>query len=504
MFVFAFVGTVFAMLSTLTVHAQRDAGIPFPWVPKSSAMSLTDAFGTNHSSFDIAQNWGICNAFYVDVSLNSTVSDYSPVINSALRFLNRTGGSVRLESGTYHLSSPVDLPSRTCIIGQGMERTYLKLTARALPFADTGMLKASKGEHVSLMNLTIDGNRMMLDPSEGFGRSGVYIELVNYIWCRNVRVRNNARHGFYPHGSDGRLLYHAFFEGCVAEGNGRDGFKVSETSYASVFNSISQRNGRNGVSISGSAMHSLVESNNIFNNGLRTQSCGISVSSDGNRMPSETYLKGNSIVNASFAGVCLNNTNDVVVVGNSISSAFGGDTYCYNLTNVRRFSEVESLCLSKTKFYPGLNVPSRSQSSSPTTTPSPTVSPTSSATSSSSATPSATATSIISPTPSTSASATSSAKPSPSSTTSSTPSSEPTTKPSFSLSPSPSPLYSSIATGCMEGIALLDVCCPLDCKVCGDESCTHHLQYNACCPNAIRNSGISCLEFGPPCLLRRS
>lgn len=420
----------------------------YPWTPQDVSLSVQDMFGTQHSSFDINHNWEICNSHYVDVPLQPNISDYAPIITKATAMLNTTGGSVRLARGIYRVTEPIQLLSHTCIIGAGMEETFVVLTGHAPAFSDKGVIRATKGEYVSIIGLTVDGSRSMQYEDEEYGRSGVYFELINYAWCRNVRVRNHANHGFYPHGSDGRLLYHAYFEGCVAESNARDGFKFSDTAYASVFNSISQRNGRFGVSVVGGSVHSMIEGNRIFNNGVHS-GCGVIITMDNARRPVETVLNRNTIINSTLSGVCLNSTDVVVVNATTISDMQNLNATCYNLTDVHRFTESGSKCetISGSKYYVA---GAQEKHTSPTPT----------------------STSTVAVTPA---------------------------EPSYTTSKNQMGDFS----GCVTGIAQMNVCCPLDCIVCGSDACTEEMKSSKCCPQVILVSGMECSRYNPPpCILK--
>eukprot|EP00171_Calliarthron_tuberculosum_P002803 IDg2803t1 len=306
--------------------------------------NASEIFSSAHSSFDVQKNWEICTLRSIDVPLNLSISDYSPIIGKALAMLSSIGGTVRLRKGTYRVSKPIEMPSHTCMIGAGMLETFLELTARAPSFSDKGVIRASKGERITIFALTVDGSRSMQYENEEYGRSGVYLELVNHAWCRNVRTRNHANHGFYPHGSDGRLLYHSFFEACISEGNARDGFKLGNTAYASVFNSIAQRNGRYGVSVAGASTHSMIKSTRIYNNGARVGGCGAAVFAENGKRPSDTLVLGSSIMNSTRAGICIASAQNINVTTTTIANHLDADATCYSLTDVRGFIEMNSTC----------------------------------------------------------------------------------------------------------------------------------------------------------------
>lgn len=154
--------------------------------------------------FDIAENWEICNKKIVVVEPDDDVKNFEVSFIEKLAELSKDGGgTLHLKKGVYIVSAPVKLPEKTCITGESLEETIVRLDKEAQPFykKGKGVLGCSKSEHVTVMNLTIDGNKD--EQYEGhkyysYGRYGISFERCNYAWFQNVRaVRNQLIGGSY-------------------------------------------------------------------------------------------------------------------------------------------------------------------------------------------------------------------------------------------------------------------------------------------------------------------
>lgn len=144
----------------------------------------------------VRHNWGLCNKNKQMVMLESTIVDYSTILNDTLTALGDIGGgAVWLEAGIYPLNAPVQLPSNTCIVGDGVDRTILQSNRPSSIYRTSDVVYSHSAEHVSLVDLTIDGNQDSMNPFHEYGSTGIHFHNVNYSWFRNVRSINNFLHG---------------------------------------------------------------------------------------------------------------------------------------------------------------------------------------------------------------------------------------------------------------------------------------------------------------------
>ena len=157
-------------------------------------------FTDSYYSFDIDVNRRICNKSYVRISLDEKVVDYSQILSDKLTHLyEEGGGTLILRSGTYPIGSNILLRSNTCMHGAGMNETVLKVLDNSKPlYPEAGYLRAKHSENISLLHFTVDGNAPNQNVSTdeaGYGRYGLYFELVNYVWINGVRLKNNNYYG---------------------------------------------------------------------------------------------------------------------------------------------------------------------------------------------------------------------------------------------------------------------------------------------------------------------
>ena len=168
-------------------------------------------------SFDTRGNWAYCLKFVIDLPLIPQISDYAPAINSALETAaNIGGGSVRLGAGVYPIGKNIVMPSYTCLIGAGMNRTVIRVNDGINNLGNrAGYIRSRLAEKVTLHGFTLDGNhvnQVMNTSSLRYGRFGLYFELVNYAWFKNVRIQNCGGYGCKLYAFVERfLLYPVFF-----------------------------------------------------------------------------------------------------------------------------------------------------------------------------------------------------------------------------------------------------------------------------------------------------
>ena len=432
-------------IGVLTLGTAEKTKSPFPWKSLEAPMDMKKATAERASSFDEDMNWNICKSNVKTVSFSPHVEDYAVEINAKLKSLESTGGAVRLTKGQFPIKSAIVLPSHTCLIGNGTSETVIKIKDKSQLFEKKGAIYASKGENISLVAFTVDGNKDMQHlEKKSDALAGVYFELVNYVWFRNVASVNHSRHGFHLHGSDGRHIFHAFVKTCIAKNNIGVGFKLGSTTHASIYRSKAKGNGHSGIAVSFGASSTMLKNNIVESNGVRGKGCGIRVYNQNNLPPTNTLIVSNNITDSPHAGICLESSSGVVASGNRIMNKNSSNAHCFSVSDTYAFTESDTECdvLSRTHYFPGPCSKDSKSSLQASTSPS------------------------MSPTP--------------------------------SATPSASPSSSASARfPCSNGIVHHNVCCSKTCPECGGNNCK-----GDCCPSNIIESGRKCLDFdNPPCIL---
>lgn len=141
-------------------------------------------------------NLAICNKRKIWLAPDGN-RDMTATINEKLRQLGAMGGgTLRLTRGTFIHTRNIEIPSYVCLVGAGMSLTVLKLRDNSPRFKFSGNIRSFETERVTVMDLTINGNRYRQRKGQTYGRYGVFTELTNYLLLRRVRVTLHHEYGF--------------------------------------------------------------------------------------------------------------------------------------------------------------------------------------------------------------------------------------------------------------------------------------------------------------------
>lgn len=237
------------------------------------------------------------------------------------------------------------MPTRTCIIGAGIDSTVIKLIADAPTFRKSGSIRTFQTSHITITDLTQDGNRASQSASSArnYGRYGFFSELSNYVYLARFRVRNNVFYGFDPHGSKLFWSYLLVMEKCEAEGNGLDGFTIDQTARATISGGFARRNDRHGFNVVTGTQLALFDKCTAVDNGERS-SVGFGFVAQNN------HLKGTGRVMFRRCRACNNNKGAVrltdvhdVVVEDSVFDGKGKQV-CYELDRTRKVALRRNEC----------------------------------------------------------------------------------------------------------------------------------------------------------------
>lgn len=201
------------------------------------------------AAFPVRDNLRYCSKRTITVPLDGR-RDYTSIFNAKMRQLRSLGGgTLKLNRGVYTHSGSIVIPSYVCLIGAGMYRTVLKLNNFSKRFPKAGNIRSFETERVTVMHMTIDGNRFkqLKSKSANYGRYGFFSELTNWLYLYRVRVIRHAGYGFDPHGSKKYWGYYLVIDDCRAERSGLDGFTIDQTVHASITRCVSTANDRHGT-----------------------------------------------------------------------------------------------------------------------------------------------------------------------------------------------------------------------------------------------------------------
>ncbi len=255
------------LLATLT-HALRRGD----WRQLSKSGSLYKLVNRRYA-FPVRGNLNYCGRRTITVPLDGR-RDYTAIFNEKMKLLNRLGGgTLKLNRGVYTHSDSIHIPSYVCLVGDGMYRTTIKLNSYAKRFKYAGSIRSFETERISVMHMTIDGNRFNQFKNKRtlYGRYGFFSELTNWLYLYRVRVIRHEGYGFDPHGSKKYWAYYLVVDDCRAERNGLDGFTIDQTVHASITRGISTANDRHGYNIVTGTQLAVFANNRAVNNGFGTR-----------------------------------------------------------------------------------------------------------------------------------------------------------------------------------------------------------------------------------------
>ncbi len=168
----------------------------------STATNYSIQFAFRRHSFFTERNWDICVNYTVDVRPDPTIADYGRYLSklaASIPNLNVIGGSIRLADGVYPVKTSVTLPSRTCLVGMGMDRTIIKVVSNANYTAPVrGVIRSLDSTRVTLRGFTVDCNMRMqenVSAKEHFAKFGVLFNSSSYIFIWQVRVQEALGYG---------------------------------------------------------------------------------------------------------------------------------------------------------------------------------------------------------------------------------------------------------------------------------------------------------------------
>ncbi len=161
---------------------------------------IEEAFGDGKFSFAEDANWDLCMERNKSYELDENILDYGKELNKTLKQLsNDGGGAVVLGPGVYPITVPILIPTNTCLIGAGKDKTTLRVEDKSYPpYPFKGSLISHKVERVTLVGFTVDGNadnQQITHKFHTLGRVGIYQERVSKSYLLNVKSINNVRHG---------------------------------------------------------------------------------------------------------------------------------------------------------------------------------------------------------------------------------------------------------------------------------------------------------------------
>jgi hypothetical protein len=140
-------------------------------------------------------------------------TDSWQTLQASIDRAGKTGGTVRLAAGVYQVSKPIVIPSRTTIVGAGMDHTTIRNLGR---FPDPLVQFGMKGE---VKDITLQDFCVEVKDNDLKGTNCLQGDLANDVRLTRIRVHGSRYEGIIGGGHARRWLV----DGCEAEDCGNGG-----------------------------------------------------------------------------------------------------------------------------------------------------------------------------------------------------------------------------------------------------------------------------------------
>jgi parallel beta-helix repeat protein len=300
-------------------------------------------------------------------------TDAHPAIQSALNRVRLAGGGrVSIRQGEYIVSANFEMYSNTALVGEGMDKTVIKLQDYAAPWkvntrTRAGFLRSvfrneQKCENLYVAHLTLNGNKekQNQDLDSQYGRYGYFTEGCTNVYMESVRIERFQGYGFDPHGwkkAPGGAMYgrNLTLINCVANDNAWDGFTLDQTDSIFMKNNTAYNNGRHGFNIITGSFNVYVTEAYTMDNGYyyyqRTSGCGLTIQNNMLYGTNDVVIVNSVFLDDNKGGICTNDVFDVTITNVAIVSK----RECFNFANSRNFTVTNNMC-NHTKIFREVNV----------------------------------------------------------------------------------------------------------------------------------------------------
>lgn len=259
-----------------------------------------------------------------------------PDIQQSLDDIKINGGGVlKLEAGTYFLSSYIEVGSNTAVIGAGVNDTVLRLMDWADPwwipntgYRKSGFIRSTRTQNLYFANITIDGNKnnQHTDKYSIYGRYGFFTEAVDNVTVDSIAVINFQGYGFDPHGVKETMTWSKglTIRNSYSYNNGWDGYTIDQSTDVVLENNVAYNNGRHGFNIVTGSYNVSMNNNVAYENGFYyyhgSPGCGIAIQNNLNFGTKNISVMNSIFENNDDAGICIKDVADIILENNTIAN----------------------------------------------------------------------------------------------------------------------------------------------------------------------------------------
>ncbi len=232
--------------------------------------------------------------------------DAFSAFQQALAYMKMTGGGIiKVENGEYVISQFISLQNNTRFIGNGSDKTVIKLATGSSPsLRKSGMINAIGMSNIEISGITLDSNGVS-------SRDGIYIAGCSAIQMTDIKVKSFQRYGFSVQSKNTLKSKNIIFNKLESHSSGVDGFQFDNVENIRLKELKSTSSGRHGFSLLGNVSDFNMEMSSSEKDGWTYYNGTMTVNVDsGNTTTTTTIIKSN--VNEGGCGVFVQNKLDEI------------------------------------------------------------------------------------------------------------------------------------------------------------------------------------------------
>jgi hypothetical protein len=288
-------------------------------------------------------------------------TDAFPTIQGALN----NGGLIHVHGGEYVVSKNLNIYGNTSLVGDGINKTIIRLKDYAAPYKIGNFMKAGliRGtfqndggcDDILIANLTLDGNKLNQhhDHDSKYGRYGLFTEACINTTFDGVETKNMQGYGFDPHGAKpSDYAHHLTIVNCVSHDNDWDGFTIDQTIDVIVENCSAYNNGRHGFNVVTGTKNSVLNNVSSYNNGYyyykNDPGCGVSMQNNMFYGTSGLVLANSTLTGDKKGGFCTTGNVSNIAISNTM---IVNNNRCLHLAFVVNGVYAQNItCVNATRF----------------------------------------------------------------------------------------------------------------------------------------------------------
>jgi hypothetical protein len=285
----------------------------------------------------------------------SSVASHVTIIQKAVTDIGLVGGgTVLIKTGTYLIDNKIELGSNLQIIGDGTDKTILKLVDGSNTFSS--LFHSKSKQNIALSKMGINGNRGSILESSVI--VGIHFEITENIWLNSLQVYGFPGQGIFIRGKKTDGSKYLTMTSVVSHDNSIDGFKVDQTWNTVIKKCTARHCGDNGFNFASEVrlvdISESTASSNGWYNAVSSSGCGymlqnnmITPNINTDLADKNIFIRDSTSNDNKKAGICFDDSQNFQASRNKMTKE---DT-CFFFSGVNAIKVTNNTCTSSAHLY---------------------------------------------------------------------------------------------------------------------------------------------------------